>query len=270
MKKMAKFKCEEFAKTLTNIVAVGDVHGKYGELGYRIKERYKVTDSIICCCGDIGLGFHKEGYYHDEFKKLNYILKAKNNVLFFVRGNHDNPDYFNGDLAKEINHFSHLALVPDYFVADTGAGNILFIGGATSVDRSARTPNESYWFGEYNEYAPEKLDALTSNIDIVITHTSPAFTEPKTKTGLMAWVSDTRDYSLIDDCGNERQKMTNVYEHLLRNGHKPHHWAYGHFHQSKREIFDNTKFVVCDELEFFQISIPANNEDEQVSGTSDS
>ena len=52
---MTKPNIFEKAKNFVKIIAVGDVHGKTNELGFRIKERYKISDSIIILCGDIEL-----------------------------------------------------------------------------------------------------------------------------------------------------------------------------------------------------------------------
>lgn len=258
---MATNKPIELAKILKHIIAVGDVHGKYPELGFRIRQRYKVRDSIICCAGDIGLGFEKKGYYLSEFEKLNRICMRTNNIVFFVRGNHDDPEYFNGALAEDINIFSNIRLVADYELLETGVGNILFVGGATSIDRTCRHKNISYWENEAAVYDPEKIDAITKSVDIVITHTSPKFCEPKTKTGIMGWFQ--YDYKLVDDCTNERQTLTDIHDHLIKNGHTPKYWCNGHFHFSRREKIGNTTFVVCDELEFYELL--ALHEDESES-----
>lgn len=252
MKRMEPMDKLKLAKDLTNVIVCGDVHGKYRELGHRIKERHKIHDSIICAAGDIGLGFHKKGYYLEEFGRLNNIMVENNNLLFMVRGNHDDPSYFNGENSM-FDTFSNVILVPDYFVLETGAGNILFIGGATSIDRTHRKLNESYWANEACEYREDMIDNLTQKIDIVITHTAPDYTEPFTKIGLENWCFYDKDLS--SDCMIERSNMNSIYQRLKKNGHKIKHWGYGHFHFSKKTKYEDTMFVLCDELELVELNL---------------
>ncbi|MCK9574650.1 MAG: metallophosphoesterase [Candidatus Pacearchaeota archaeon] len=240
-----------YAKELQHIVVVGDNHGKWGELGYRIRERYKIRDSVICIAGDIGMGFEKTGFYLDEFKKLNRILENTNNVLFMVRGNHDDPSYFQGDKAPLVDMFSRIKLVPDYFLLETGPANILFVGGATSIDRTQRVEGSSYWSNEQCVYDPIAIANLTDKVTVVVTHTAPKFADPTTKTGIMGWFNE--DWRLIDECEKERHNMTMIYDHLKKNDHEIKYWCYGHFHFSKRVQHDTTTFIVCDEQEFYEL-----------------
>jgi len=75
----------EKAKEYDRIVAVGDVHGKTNELAFRIKERYKIQDSIIILCGDIGFGFNKPNYHNEK------RLKEIENIDFVFT--HAAPDF---------------------------------------------------------------------------------------------------------------------------------------------------------------------------------
>lgn len=232
-------------KNYSNIVAVGDVHGKFGELGYRIRELYKITDSIIVLCGDIGMGFHKYNYYVDEFKKLNNIAKKNNNLIFGVRGNHDDPEYFNGTFG-----FSNIFLVTDYTVLETKENKILFVGGGISIDRIYRTLNKSYWENEFPVYDEEKLKSV-GDIDIIITHSAPSFVYPLTKDGIKKWLM--YDTNLEKDCNNERLVFDKIYDFLKKQNKPPKYWIYGHYHMSFVEKYETTNFKVVDELEFYQI-----------------
>ena len=74
-----------------------------------------MSDCSVIVCGDIGMGFYKLNYYIDIFKSMNKKLAKKNIQLYFIRGNHDNPDYFNC-IPEELMSFSHVHLVRDYTV----------------------------------------------------------------------------------------------------------------------------------------------------------
>ena len=54
--------------TSENIYAVGDLHGKFETLKWFIKQN-DIQDSIIICCGDIGLGFNKPSGDEQALKK---------------------------------------------------------------------------------------------------------------------------------------------------------------------------------------------------------
>lgn len=235
----------QLANALPTLVAVGDVHGKFGELGFRIKSRYHLRDCVVCLCGDIGMGFHKRGYYDVEFTKLNKIAKDANCVIIGVRGNHDDPAYFDGAFGR-----SNVLLVPDYTVIQAGNRRVLFVGGGISIDRKHRRAGVDYWEGEPPVHDEAKLlSAMPA--DVVITHTSPPFVEPKTKNGLMGYAR--HDQALLQHCAMERGVMGSVYDRMSEAGSVPKWWVYGHFHMSYGETVGDTKFRVVDELEFFEI-----------------
>ena len=75
------------------VVAVGDLHGNFDDIGYFIKS-YNFTDTAIIFCGDIGMGFCKPEHYKTVFNKISRIINKCNVHLIFLRGNHDNPLYF--------------------------------------------------------------------------------------------------------------------------------------------------------------------------------
>jgi len=240
------------AKNISNIVCVGDVHGKTKELGFRIRERYKISDSIIILCGDIGLGFNRQGYHKAEMDNLNRILKKNNNVMFVIRGNHDDPAYFDGRIV--CGDWSRIALVSDYTVIENKDRRILCIGGGISVDRTQRTVGRSYWKDEIAVYDEKKL-AKAGFVNIVCTHTSPAMCMPRTKIGIEGWL--LRDLELEKDVDAERKVFSDVFEYLkvsLPVGHLQ-HWVYAHFHISYSEQLEGCFFRAIDELEFYQIPL---------------
>ena len=77
------------------IYFTGDIHGEFNSFGYGITKRYGIKNAHVIVAGDIGMGFYKHNYYVDMFTSMNKRLSALNVHVYFVRGNHDNPDYFN-------------------------------------------------------------------------------------------------------------------------------------------------------------------------------
>ena len=82
------------------IVVSGDIHGDFTPLVYKCCSQYGMTDTLIIVAGDCGFGFAKKGLYDNIYEKCQTKLAKANNWLVFVRGNHDNPAYFENGVIK--------------------------------------------------------------------------------------------------------------------------------------------------------------------------
>ena len=224
------------------IVFCGDVHGSFGTLGFVINKLHRMKNTIVFVCGDFGMGFNKPAYYLNELGKLSKQLKTRDNYVIVVRGNHDDPVYFN-----EVNKFGsgNVILITDYEVVTVNGYNILGIGGGISIDRTERILDKTYWKDEPVKINEEKLLSL-HDIDVIFTHSSPNFCKPFTKDGILYWIK--RDVHLIVDCDKERADLTYIYEELIKNN-KIQYWYYGHFHESFHTSRDETIFIGLNELE---------------------
>lgn len=78
-----------------NIIICGDIHGEFNSLIYKLCIQYQLTDTLLIVAGDCGFGFEKPGYYENVFKRNSARLSKANNWIVMVRGNHDDPSYFN-------------------------------------------------------------------------------------------------------------------------------------------------------------------------------
>lgn len=232
-------------KPIKHLLACGDLHGKLEELVFKLCTQYGLQDAVCFCAGDIGLGFYEENYYHRLLEELNQKLVKSNNNLCLVRGNHDDPDYWN---AGRFN-FSNILLIPDYTCIRVMDTTVLCIGGAVSVDRILRTEGKDYWSGEGFQYKPALLQGLIP--DVVITHSAPHFCFPYTKEGIVSWME--KDAILQHDVDKERYAHASVYEELKMNGATPSQWIYGHFHSSHTDHYEQTKFVLLNELEVYEV-----------------
>ncbi len=220
---------------LINTYCLGDT-GSINIANNYIKD-LSITDSRIIQVGDFGIGFRNKSLELDLLTTLNDTLKRSNNQLLVIRGNHDNPSYFNGEWV-----LSNIQLLKDYTVID----DILLIGGAISIDRCSRVPNISYWSDEalvYNDMV-ESLKDITK----VITHTCPSFVNKYTSKQLMIDMTSnmTDANSLFNDCLAERAIMDKIYEQLIVNNNIS-KWYYGHFHNDLLEYINNIEFRCIDE-----------------------
>jgi len=82
---------------IDDLLFCGDIHGEFETIVYKLNQ---YSNTVLIVCGDIGMGFHKDDYYHTLFKKLNSKLSKQNNNLILFRGNHDDPAYFTGSFEK--------------------------------------------------------------------------------------------------------------------------------------------------------------------------
>lgn len=201
------------------IYITGDIHGEFLPLMFIINQREKLKNCSVIVAGDIGMGFYKPGYYLDTFKDMEKRLSKNNIQLYLVRGNHDNPFYFNVT-PDNLKNFPHVHLVHDYEVLHIDNHNILCVGGASSVDKIYRIAGETWWEGE-NIIPYDKL--VCKNIDVVITHCAPMFCPPKYER--ISWMDDELDEKSRAD----RVLLGKLYFDLLKKS-KPKYWFYGHYH----------------------------------------
>jgi len=199
---------------------------------------FPYSNSIFIFTGDCGIGFNKPKYYTDLFEKYNNILSYNNSFVIFVRGNHDDPSYFDGETIN----LSNIKAVPDYSVISARDHNILCVGGAISIDRTWRKKQEDrinmfssdnkkklYWDGEAPVFKEDSLKEITEKviIDIVVSHSSPSFATPENHGFIDNWASE--DEKLKSDIKNERIIFDKIFNTLRSLNSQPKYWAYGHF-----------------------------------------
>ena len=103
-----------------NIVVCGDIHGDFNGLVFKLCVQYQMTDTLLIVAGDCGFGFEKPGYYDIIYNRNSERLSKANNWILMIRGNHDDPSYFN---EKKISH-DRLRTIPDYSVIQACDHNI--------------------------------------------------------------------------------------------------------------------------------------------------
>lgn len=231
------YKKYHFNTPISNVYVVGDTHGSFRLIQYKIKSD-NIEDSVIIVAGDCGFGFEKEAHYKNVYNKMKKTLIESNVKLVFVRGNHDDPLYFDG----EVINFPNFIAIPDYSVLifnDVDVTyNVLCVGGAISIDRVWRKNNELkyrrnlYWDGESPYYSEDILNAIKLdgiNIDAMITHTTPSFAPPTDKNGISSFTAIDKDLAV--DVDSERRVMDEIYNHIVKKDKHPMKLIiHGHFH----------------------------------------
>lgn len=210
---------------MSKLRVIGDVHGKFMRYVSIIDQLD--TDSVQI--GDFGLGFAGCKLTDDFITE--YLQKEGNMEHRFIRGNHDNPQ-----TCYDTPEF-----IPDGTVKD----NIMFIGGAWSIDSSLRTEGLDWWADE--EVSTKEwyifLDMYAiSKPEIMITHDCPQFFSTK---------------YIVDEglaMGNVAYKtVTGQALEVCFDMHKPKLWIFGHWHHTLDVTVDGTRFICLNELDYCDI-----------------
>lgn len=203
----------------------------------------QITDSVIIQVGDFGIGYASYEFDVKTLKFLNAELKKTNNKMYVIRGNHDDPAFFDGSFT-----YSNLELVPDYTLKTILGRNFLFIGGALSIDRrisiakyetkikyGSQNARPEYWKGEELIVDMEKLEQYR-NVDVLVTHTCPTWCNPVQNGFYPAIVEEAifDDPELAQLLPQERANMDIIFNTLKRNNNPLSLHVYGHFHHSAR------------------------------------
>jgi hypothetical protein len=199
------------------IYIVGDLHGSFGPMKMSILN-YNISDCILICVGDLGVGFHHPNREPSIWRDLNSFFAEHNITFLSIRGNHDDPKYFCGPDRIVL---SNLELVADYTRKTINGEEFLFVGGAISVDRFHRRPGTSYWHDETFVLRPE----LATQCDVLITHSAPLWNGPTDKGGISSWCD--KDKTLWDECVQERKDHSSLIQLCTPKKH-----YCGHFHMS--------------------------------------
>lgn len=155
------------------IIVTGDLHGDWGRLNALIASK---RPEIILQCGDFGwwpqLEVKKPIPYGLQKKWTHKGLKTGSSSVYFCDGNHEQhpvlvQDGMIHEMYDNVFHASRgsVLTLPD-------GRNVLFFGGAASVDKDMRTAGYD-WFPEesISEVEFERCFDLDCKIDIVITVT---------------------------------------------------------------------------------------------------
>lgn len=255
-----------FTGSQNSFVVVGDTHGVHKVIIDTI-EKTDIRDTTLLHVGDFGVGFMEEYKDRSNMELLNNVLQEHNNQMYVIRGNHDNPAYFDGTWD-----WSNLHLVPDYTVINVHGHDVLMVGGAISVDRGPRKkdmlayaaagkPINTYWYDELFVLDEEKLKDI-KGVTYVVTHTCPSFVTPINNTdnnyfshgGLVEHFVIEGDTKLKDDLNKERADQDRMYE-ILKENNLISKWFYGHYHRFNAEYYDETDFVMVNVDQFYEVRL---------------
>lgn len=191
----------------------GDVHGLIPGLVSRLCDEMSLTDTDCIVCGDFGVGFDKS--WNNLYSKLEKKLKKANNHIWVVRGNHDNPKYFEeeGKYSKD-----YVTFMEDYKIYTIAGKTILPIGGATSLDKKYREEGKTWWPDEVIKRV--EMKTLPVRVDVIVSHQCPMIFDP------IHLRFDDEDDKLFEEVQNERDYLSEIAFNV-----KADYWYYGHHHE---------------------------------------
>lgn len=220
------------------ILFLGDHHGVWSNIFCEVDEK-DIKNCYLVSVGDSGIGFNYKEKESFQNKCHNEEFKDRDIIFMAIRGNHDDPAYFRGSERIVLSNFE---LIEDYTVMQYSDKTIQFIGGATSIDRTARKEGKSYWKGEVLNFYKNKC----KEVDVLVTHTAPTWCFPQQFNEMVyGWARE--DTNLIGDLSNERAIMNEICKLC-----KPKLHLYGHFHDSWTENINGCEHRLLDINEIWE------------------
>jgi len=222
------------------ILAVGDTHAQWINLNKLINKK---NPDIILQCGDFGWWpkFHNTNiissdeyesslddiYFYRKKKKFDqYGIKNRDCKIYWCDGNHE--DHWSlKEIKKPEEVMTNIYYMPRGSTLRLPTGeNVMFIGGALSIDKDWRTIGHD-WFPEEQITHGEVYNLPDERVDIVISHTCPR--------EFNKYIPQLADEKFKD---SSQDALSFVLER-----YKPERWFFSHFHISKEGRYNQTEWT---------------------------
>jgi hypothetical protein len=216
-------------KKLTRLI--GDIHGLVNEYTAYAIDKF---DGPTIQIGDFGIGFGQGDYWLESVSDFHERGGHR-----FIRGNHDHPA-----LCKTM---------PSYIADGTVENDVMFIGGAWSIDNPnappgwyKRSENYDWWADE--ECSDEQFEHMFETYKrikprVMITHDCPAKISYK-----MFW-----DTGFLT--GPAYPNRTGTWFNKFFDAHEPEEWYFGHWHKTMHCNYGRTRFQCLGELDFMDVEL---------------
>lgn len=214
-----------------NVIVVGDIHGDWGKLNALISKK---RPDIILACGDFGwwpkMEVQKPVLYGKQKKWELKGVKRQEASVYWCDGNHEEHPLLQQDgLIHEMYEGVFFCSRGSSIVLPDGR-EVVFAGGADSVDKNMRTPGHD-WFPE-ETIKNSDIDRILAHkkADIVVSHTCPKSFLPFLSGGNYAKCNDPSCVAL---------------EYVL-DKLRPSLWFFGHWHLRKEGYVKGCRFHCLD------------------------
>lgn len=205
------------------VLFCGDIHGELKKLLFLATQKYKLANACIIICGDFGIGFG-DSQSIDMMCDNTVKRRMKENNLYIkvVRGNHDDPSYFDGN-----HNTDRIELLQDHVPFEVLGKTIYPIGGATSIDKELRLKynrenkkGHKFWWGGENVTKLD-IDKLPNKVDIIVSHEAPLNFDP------VLVSRDNMSSDIYEAIRDDRKYLSEVENNVIYS-----RWFYGHYHDS--------------------------------------
>lgn len=200
---------------MIKILITGDIHNDFGVLNEIINKK---KPELVICCGDFG--------YWPKVKwgKPLSMIKRQDATILWCDGNHEDHWSLKERKSNEIE--KGIIYMPRGSIYTLPDGrNIMFMGGAFSIDKEWRQIGVD-WFPEETITQKDLMGLPDIKVDILISHTCSTELLPEMLV-LNPWK--------INDPSNDA--LSEVWKQ-----YKPDLWYFGHWHQYKEGMLENTKW----------------------------
>jgi DNA repair exonuclease SbcCD nuclease subunit len=238
---------ENLLQNVDNLYFCGDIHRDYKELVWTITKRYGIRNSAIGVLGDFGVGF--DNTTNDLYKWSEKRLEDTNNVIFAIRGNHDDPIYFTDE---EKYSYPRLRFLEDHKIYRICGRDIYTIGGANSTDityrlgtnqaLAAKGKDRRVWWED--EGVIQQYGDLPTKADIIISHCAPLSFSP-----VITRFPETPEWQ-YEKILEERKYLDYVLENVNAK-----YWMYGHYHDHFSGSFGNLLYRGLGIMEIYEAPV---------------
>ena len=221
---------------MTKVLMVGDIHGELGNFSNLINKK---KPDIVIQLGDFDIPLG------DQYDVKNIFTNNQQTKVYVCPGNHERWDILtklenSNSLVKSLNSpvpfakENSIYYCPRTTVVTLPDGrNVLFMGGAFSIDKQWRTPGRD-WFPEEIITWRDMDNLPDCQIDIVVSHTAPE--------EILMQVHN-RGLFYIHGFGFGKLEDTSCqYLSYVLDKYKPKLWYFAHFHKFMKGQWKNTKW----------------------------
>lgn len=217
------------------ILILGDVEGLWGDATDTLEEAREEDGPFdwIIQVGDMGFAYPGTRPWPADFDER----------CMWIDGNHDNHELLSKRDEVNFGHDPYHVLWPtkwekflrtwEYKPRGSYENGILFVGGASSIDKQNRRQGFDWWPGEDISYEDEQrvLDTIEDvgpeNIHTVISHDCPSG---------FAMIDGLRFHQ--GDLACEFDDSNRKFLEHVRQEVQPERWYFGHYHFSWTGILD--------------------------------
>jgi hypothetical protein len=204
------------------LLLVGDLHAN-------IERAEEINTLAISQDIDKVVGLGDFGYQFTTDERS--VLSGQKVPWYFIDGNHDDHTLLRHDADEIVEFWPDLYYIPRGYVWEWEGKTFAAMGGASSIDKSMRTPYISWWPEEPIQLGDMyRLDDNVGSrkIDIFLSHEAPK----------IAVDHITKHLSILD-CGvNDRMLLYQAW-----NNYRPRLWFHGHWHYRYEWLQGDTKFI---------------------------